>query len=485
MKMLDERKRTLEGMKPFRLVKYLSLSSLMVILVCTFVLSGFISQRAKAILLYKSEQYAMIVTENLNYQVFTQFTLPTVMTEGAVRLSRPNLYEKLDLIVRSAIHGFDVEHVNIYDPQQTLTYSTDKAQVGKSGNIPKAVFEKALNGESTSRLSYEGKTFLGFEFNSKARKLKTYSAMREDLGLVRGRTLGVFEITQDVTRDYDIIRKFQWIIMLSFLIFVGILFVTILFLARRAEGIISARFEERKKLEEQLHHSERLAALGEMIAGVSHEIRNPLGIIRSTAELLFSRMEIDRHKRLSSIIVEESTRLNDIVTEFLDFARPQSLRCSLCRLEDILDRNIAFFEAEFKRLDVEVVKNYQTDGYLVEVDENLLYRAFINLISNALQAMPDGGTLTLHTFIVNNKERLTMLELRISDTGPGIPEEVRKKIFNPFFTTREKGTGLGLAIVQSIIDGHHGDIEAESTAGRGASIVIRLPLVQPQYDTVE
>ena len=109
-------------------------------------------------------------------------------------------------------------------------------------------------------------------------------------------------------------------------------------------------------------------------------------------------------------------------------------------------------------------------------DADLLYRATVNLLSNALQAMPDGGILRITTALHNGKGK-DMIELRIQDTGQGIPLDLRQKIFNPFFTTKEKGTGLGLSIVQSIIDSHHGDIELASEVGKGTTIVIRLPIV--------
>lgn len=484
MKTLLTRTGTVEASKPFRLVKSLSISSLVVILACTFVLSGFISQKAKSILLNKSEQYALLVAENLNHQVFFQFTLPTLITEGEIRLSRETQYERLDRVVRNTIHGFSVQRVNIYDPDQVLTYSTDPERVGSKGNLGES-FERALKEESASYLVGGDESFLGFDLNGTARELKTYLPMWEErpLSWRRGKVLGVFEITQDVSSDYEIIRRFQWIVVVSFMVFVCILFGAILLIAARAEGIISARAEERKKLEGKLHQAERLAALGQMIAGVSHEIRNPLGIIRSTAELLYGRMENERHKRLSSIIVEEASRLNDTLTEFLDFARPKDLRISQCRLEEILDRNIEVLEAELQKHGVRVEREYTSFDYTLEADSDLLYRAFVNLLANALQAMGDGGVLRVRTAVVNSKsKRPAHVELRIQDTGHGIPQGVREKIFNPFFTTREKGTGLGLAIVQSIVDSHNGDIELESREGEGTTMVLRLPLFQTRME---
>ena len=484
MNAISTKKKTIESIKPFKLAKYFSLSTLVVILVSSLFVSSFISQRAKAILLQKSEQYSLLVAENLNHQVFYQFTLPTLVTDGEIRLSRETQYERLDKVVRNTIHGFSIENVNIYDPEQVLSYSTEREKIGAKGTLGD-LFDRAMKEESISFVASDNNMILDLGFGFGAHKLKTYLPMWEErpMSWKRGKVLGVFEITQDVTHDYEIIRKFQLIVAASFLALVGILLMAILFLARRAETIIGARTTERFRLEEQLHQAERLAALGEMIAGVSHEIRNPLGIIRSTAELLQSRIENDRQKRLSSIIVEESTRLNDILTEFLDFARPKMLRPSKCRVEEVVERNLNVMEAECLRLGVTVQRDYQTGDYTFDADCDLLYRAFLNILANSLQAMPQGGELFVRTQILNGKEGdPACVEIQFQDTGPGIPPEVRKKIFNPFFTTREKGTGLGLAIVQSIVDNHNGDIEVESREGRGTIISIRLPLAQPEVD---
>jgi len=481
MKSLGTKKRDLESVKPFRLVKYLSLSSLVVILISTVLLSSFISQRAKAILLQKSEQYARLLAENINHQVFFEFTLPTLIVDGEIRLSRKNQYERLDKVVRNTIHGFSVERVNIYDPDQVLTYSTVPGKIGTKGNLG-LPFEKALQEESVSFLvGGSGDSFWSFGWGGSMRQLKTYFPMWEELpmSVKKGKILGVFEITQDMGRDYESIYRFQLIIILSFLVFVGVLFTTILLIARRADAIIAARTSERNKLEEQLHQAERLAALGEMVAGVSHEIRNPLGIIRSSAELLHSRVENDRQKRFAHIIVEEASRLNDILTEFLDFARPKTLSPSPCRVEDILNKNLSVLEPECQKLGVQVERHYETGSYTLEADGDMLYRAFVNLFSNALQAMPQGGSLNVQTALVNGKRGLPEVQIKITDTGQGIPPEAQKKIFNPFFTTHETGTGLGLAIVQSIIDSHNGYVELESEEGKGTAVIIRLPLFQP------
>lgn len=483
----EHAKRRLDRAKPFRLVKHVAVSSLLVIVVSTALLSSFLSNRAKKILLAKSEQYAFLVAENLNHQVFYWFTIPTLIAEGKIRLRRKNQYELLDKVVRNTIHGFAIERVDIYDPQQILTYSTEQEQIGSKGKLGER-FERAFRGESFSVMEGRDRSILGISWHEGPTKLKTYFPMwaERPLSWKRGKVLGVFEITQDVTADYENIRRFQLIIFSSIMICVGVIFAALLTIVHRAERILEARARERRRLEEELHQAERLAALGEMIAGISHEIKNPLGIIRSTAELMEKRAADERQQKLSSIIVEEATRLNNIVTEFMDFARPKTLQPSECRVEDLLDRNLEVLQAECQRRGIEVERDYRTGDYTLESDPNLLYRAFLNLFSNAIQAMNGGGTLRVSTSLVMLDGRSgPWLEVRIEDSGAGIPEEIRHKIFNPFFTTRERGTGLGLPIVQTIIQSHHGSVALEPGSRGGTVAVVRLPLHQPKAEERE
>ena len=469
--------------KPFRLVKYIALSTLMVIMVGTIILSSFISEYVKNTVLKKREQYAYLLAENLNHRVFFQFTLPTLLKEKEIRIRRPSQYTNLDRVVRNTIQGLAIEQVNIYDHQQVLSYSTDPDLIGTKGDLGK-IFDRVMAGDSLSLQTPHVASFMGLTWGEGERKLKTYMPMwvERPLSNEPGKILAVFEITQDVTEDHLAILHFQRLLTGGFLAFITVISITLLFFSRRAEKAIEARAAQARKLQEQLQQAERLAALGQMIAGVSHEIRNPLGIIQSTAELLHSRLDNERHKKLSGVIMEETSRLNDILTEFLDFARPKNLKAVDCRIEDLVDRNLQVMEPECEKLDVKVQREYHTGDYTLEADPDLLYRAFVNLLVNALQAMPDGGTLKVITklALTNGKED-PRIEVRIEDTGKGIPEEVRKQMFNPFFTTREKGTGLGLAIVRSIIDSHKGEIEVENRDGAGgARVILRLPLKQPR-----
>jgi signal transduction histidine kinase len=269
------------------------------------------------------------------------------------------------------------------------------------------------------------------------------------------------------------ITRFQVLILMTSVLVMGLLFVVLRQIAKQAEVIIERRQKVQLALEAQLNQTERLAALGEMTAGVAHEIRNPLGIISSTAELLRERLsQYEPQNRLAQIIVEEANRLNEKVTEFLDFARPRVPNLQNCDLEKVLDRSLELLKPEIERLHISVERHYQENGQPQVADPDLLHQAFLNILLNALQAMPQGGYLKVSTAPGPNGQgsRVT-----IEDTGDGIDPDRVKKLFNPFFTTKEKGSGLGLPIVKSIIESHQGGIKIESRPGHGTAVTIELP----------
>jgi signal transduction histidine kinase len=210
-----------------------------------------------------------------------------------------------------------------------------------------------------------------------------------------------------------------------------------------------------------------------MTASVAHEVRNPLGIISSTAELLQERLaRYEPQDRLAQIIVEEANRLNEKVTEFLDFARPRIPNLRSCDLEAVVDHSLEFLEPEIHRLGVRVIRDYHLNGRRLAADPDLLHQAFLNLLLNAIQAMPGGGRLTVSTQ-AGPQDRGG--EIRFADTGEGIEPESLKKVLNPFFTTKERGSGLGLPIVKSIIESHQGSLKIDSTVGQGTVVTITLP----------
>jgi len=236
----------------------------------------------------------------------------------------------------------------------------------------------------------------------------------------------------------------------------------------------------------EARRSERLAALGQLSAGLAHEIRNPLGVIKGSAEMLTQKLQASDAlaRELAGYISTEVNRLSDLVTEFLDFARPLHAEPHPADLIALLDRVLQIVADRFAGKEstkpVRVERHYASGLPLVPLDESLCEQAFLNLVQNAYEAMQDGdhgGTLRVDVqpAIQNDREGV---ELRLADTGPGVPEELREEIFNPFVTTKKTGVGLGLSIVSKIVDGHHGSIHVENAAGGGAVFTIFFPLDQ-------
>ena len=335
---------------------------------------------------------------------------------------------------------------------------------------------KALAGEDYFELpGYSPLWSIFWPHRYQHQDLKAYIPFRLEEKLLpqTGPVVGVIEITQNISEDLAEIANFRLIIMATLIVFMGLLFIVLRQIVKQAGVILERRQEEQRSLEAQLHQSERLAALGEMTAGVAHEVRNPLGIISSTAELLQARLSrYEPKNRLAQIIVEESNRLNEKVTEFLDFARPRLPNLRPCDLEATLNRSLELLQPEIDRLGIRVSREYQLNGRPLMVDPDLLHQAFLNIFLNAIQALPQGGHLTVSTLPGPHGQGG---EIWIPDDGDGIEPEALKKILNPFFTTKEKGSGLGLPIVKSIIEVHQGSLKINSTLGVGTTIIIDLP----------
>ncbi|MBN2033498.1 MAG: GHKL domain-containing protein [Deltaproteobacteria bacterium] len=463
------------GEGKFRLVKFFAWASFIVIVILTFPFSMVISQQAKETLLMSYENSAKLLGNNLNHQVFQNFVIPAINRYGIIKLSDAEQSELMDRVVRNTTHGFNVDVVNVYDIAKGLVaYSTDSKLFGVKA-LESEGYKKAMVGESSSSITSSRYDLwgLGIDLLGGERKIRTYVPFRGiDPYTWQGYVGGVFELIQDISEEYQAIVKLQYLIFGLTILIMGIIFVALLLIVHKAEKMIDERSKAQRDLEAQLHQAERLATLGEMVASVSHEIKNPLGIIRSTAELLGGMQNTtDAQRQLSSVITEESTRLNRIVTEFLDFARPQIPNLGRCDLKDILEKNLLLLRPELEKREVTVRHNLNGRSLTLMADHGLLYRAFLNILINASQAVSQGGRIDV-TVLESSQNYFVEIE----DSGSGIDPENVDRIFNPFFTTKEKGSGLGLAIVKKIIEGHGGSIHIESAAGKGTKVKISLPL---------
>jgi len=196
--------------------------------------------------------------------------------------------------------------------------------------------------------------------------------------------------------------------------------------------------------------------------------------VRSTADILRKRLKsvAPGNEHLASIIVEETGRLDGIVREFLDFARPQEPRMVLGSVNDVLVKLVNFMEQELEKEGIVLETALAENVPKVEFDHDQLYRACLNILLNSVQAMTKGGTLRVQT---DYRKKPHQVAISIRDSGSGIPADKMEQIFTPFYTDKNRGTGLGLAIVKNIVDSHHGSITVESKEGEGTSFVITLP----------
>ena len=469
-----EAKPTEERIKPFRLVKYFTFSGITVIFLVIIMLSVLNTAWVRSMQRKNSEDYAQALIENLNHQVILHFNIPVGVRYGRIQLREKEQFERLDNVVRSALHSFKVDALNIYSMDNTISYSFDTDLIGRK-NYGGTGYQRAVAGKSTSKLIQRGnflQILLGFP---KEVRLITFAPLRADIPGFRFTrdVLGVVEIEQDLSQAYKTIFRIQIWVVITSTVLMGALFVVLIFVVKRGEGIIQKRAMERLRLKERLSQAEKLSAIGEMAAGISHEIRNPLGIIRSSAELLKKKViKHDPTNTIPDIIVEESSRLNQIITEFINYAKPRRPNLAPCHVNEIIEKNLTFLAAQIKEEGYLIKKNYQNSLPEIMADASMLYQSFLNILINAMQAMPDGGRLQIE---VSSNEQL--VTIRFDDEGHGIPEENLEKIWDPFFTTKEKGSGLGLGIVKNIIEVHAGSIQIANRPVRGARVTIELPVM--------
>ena len=244
---------------------------------------------------------------------------------------------------------------------------------------------------------------------------------------------------------------------------------------------------ENSKLYLQMKERDRLAAIGEMSAGLAHEIRNPLAAIKGAIQYLDPSKLPGEDREFLEIVVDEVNRLNGVVSQFLDYSRPLKPSLAPSDLNDVVSRTLKLLQSAVPP-GIELVAELSAQPLRVLCDAEQLKQVFINLAQNGFQAMPGGGRLTVTTTVVRDElafwregsRRPDQVEVRFRDTGPGIPEEDRERIFVPFYTTKEKGTGLGLAICLRLVRAHQGTLLIRSPPGGGAEFIVSLPALRDE-----
>lgn len=230
------------------------------------------------------------------------------------------------------------------------------------------------------------------------------------------------------------------------------------------------------KLEEQLRSSDRLIEIGKLASGIAHEVRNPLGNITAAAQFIYNKTDTNNEiKKYLKIILRNSERMNKVIKELLNLAKPHQLTFSIGYVGKVVDNVCGLVKARLSKQKIRLIKKFSKYQSKILLDEKLLEGVFLNLILNSIEAMPKGGKLTITVFAghVNNDD---VIEISISDTGVGIPEENLRKIFEPFFTSKKDGSGFGLSFVRQIVDMHKGKIDIKSKPDYGTEVKVFFPV---------
>jgi PAS domain S-box-containing protein len=239
--------------------------------------------------------------------------------------------------------------------------------------------------------------------------------------------------------------------------------------------VVITDLTEKKRYEEHLHRSARLASVGELAAGLAHEINNILAVIQGFTEVLLR--EVEDHDQMANdlkIMKREAYRGQELLKRLLIFARPAEPHMTCNDLHEIIDNSLLLLQYEIKQNKVSIEKNYSPDMPLVLSDSEQLKQVFMNIVLNAAQEQPEGGNITISSRVTEDR----YAEVELKDSGPGIPAADLSKVFDPFFTTKApgKGTGLGLSIAHRIVDNHGGWISVSRVPSGGTVFTIRLPI---------
>ncbi len=262
--------------------------------------------------------------------------------------------------------------------------------------------------------------------------------------------------------------------------FIGLNLSTIQDAQGKTKGTITSfqDLTEFKRMEDQLKQADILATIGGMSAGIAHELRNPMASIKGSIQLLAEGLTLDAdQKALMNIVINESIHLNNIINDFLTYARPKPPQLEVFNINNLIHDTITMLKNGefFEKDDIDIYLDLEPENTNISLDIDQIKQVFWNLAINACQAMPEGGTLSVRSTTKGFKERSYKI-IEFQDTGIGIPKEQINRIFHPFYTTKEKGTGLGLCTAYRIIEGHGGKIETESEPGRGSLFRIYISL---------
>lgn len=496
----------------FNLLFYYTLTSFIVIsVVCTAV--GFIFARLeKEELVNRSLKYFKYMSSNLNHAIYEEFFFPTIRKGELIDLeNNKEQARRLDDVIKKHTFGYNVQKLYIFDMNGQIIYSTFPEHIGfvvERGKNP--ALDKALKGGHAGRLQEPGQLDDKGVRVEETPLLESYYPLYEykEGAAEHSRQVGVIEIYQDMSDLRRGIAKAQGKAVITAASAIGVLFGLLFLVVMRGSKIINTRTKElqeartdleRKvaertgeieKAQQTLYQSEKMVSLGRLVAGIAHEINNPLASIGGCAEALLKRLSAsgDQNGKLKDfpeylqIIQEETYRCKNIISGLLNFSREVELALEPTEIQGLIREVGATvmrqIKAEKRPIRLEFI--FPEEPLYVSGDSQQLRQVFLNLFINSLDAIEGKGKITIQ--VLRHAQKMTLL---FQDTGCGIKKEDLGKVFDPFFTTKPpgRGTGLGLSICYSIIQAHRGNIEAISDGpGRGTIFKISLPLLEAEED---
>jgi len=349
-------------------------------------------------------------------------------------------------------------YISIQDTSLNIIANTESTLIGRREEDP------------FLRNSLQGKGVLFRHFQSSEGEeifevVKSFSLRDKPMGLIR-----VGYTPEEIQPVLSQIRKNVFLSVFFFLI-LGISAITLIWVNQ------NRHLRKMKEMEDRIQLAERISSLGHLAAGVAHEIRNPLNAIGMGLQRLKREfLPPDESKReeyisFTELILKEVRRVNGIIEQFLTLSRPFQLTLKESSLQDLLNHLVTLFREEASSLGITLEAEIPPDLPLIKIDPEKLTQALINIMKNGMQAMGQGGTLRVETKSLKDR-----VEVTISDSGSGIPPDQMEKIFNYYYTTKEKGVGLGLPIAHRIIEAHEGHLKIESRVGVGTKVTVTLPV---------
>ncbi|MFQ5779689.1 MAG: sensor histidine kinase [Nitrospiria bacterium] len=447
---------TIREEKSFNLIRWFSVLSFLCIALISTVSASLLSRFLKNNILLRDAEVTMSFVQSIARaeKIDKYFEEENIgKTKGA-----------FEEVFHRIAHMPEVVRANVYDAKGDVIWSDDDRLIGHNF-MPNPELIEALTGKLVFAAGLSGKPMKGEHvFDVEAPYFaEIYIPIWSE---TERRVIGVIEIYKVPLLLFTAIKRGNWLVWASAAVGGLFLYASLFWVVRRAASVI-------RRQQAQLVESERLTVVGEMASAVAHGIRNPLASIRSSAELALEIGSPSIFRQTANDIMLETDRLAGWIKELLVFSGTSAGKFTSILINDLIRLTLESYEQELKQNEIKVNFNLHEPSPKIQGEEIPIRHVFTSLISNALEAMPDRGELAIESRIRDGNE----VEIKVKDTGKGIPEEMIRKVFHPFFTTKQNGVGVGLSLAKRIVERHNGAILLTSQEGCGTTVGIRLPLL--------